>query len=267
MDEPLPTLINEIVPRVSIVIPVYNREKYLGIAVDSVLRQTYQDWELIISDDGSIDGTLDIARQFALEDDRIRVLTAEHKGAVHALIAGFDAARGEFVCQVDSDDALEPPAVELTVKALDEDKECGMVYTNYIDIDKNGQKLQPGRRCAIPYSKERILTNFMTFHFRLIRHSVYILSGGFNPRFNLIEDYELCLRLSEITQIKKIEKFLYQYRVHPESQTRTKGLKMIYLCKKAMQKALERQNLDKVYKARIEFNPSYWLEEIKLISD
>ena len=261
------SLIEKSASRVSIVIPVYNREKYITLAVESVLRQTFQDWELIISDDGSIDGTLDIARQFALEDDRIRVLTAEHRGAVYALIAGFDAARGEFIGQLDSDDLLEPEAIELTVEALDDDIECGMVYTNYIDIDKNGQKLQPGRRCAIPYSRERILINFMTFHFRLIRRSIYILSGKFNPRFNLIEDYELCLRLSEITQIKKVEKFLYQYRTHSESQTRTKGLKMIYLCKKAMQEALERQNLDKVYKARIEFNPTYWLEEIKLTSN
>ena len=171
-------------PRVSIVIAVYNREKYLGIAVDSVLRQTYQDWELIISDDGSIDGSIDIARQFALEDDRIRVLTAEHKGEAYALIAGFEAARGEFVCQLDSDDLLEPPALESTVVVLDEHPECGMVYTNYIDIDKNGQKLRPGRRCAIPYSKERMLIDFMTFHFRLIRRSVYILSGGFNTQLS-----------------------------------------------------------------------------------
>ena len=254
-------------PRVSIVIAVYNREKYLGIAVDSVLRQTYQDWELIISDDGSIDGTLDIARQFALEDDRIRVLTAEHKGEAYALIAGFSAARGKYVGQLDSDDLLEPPALELTAAVLENDIECGMVYTNYIDIDKNGQKLRPGRRCAIPYSKERMLIDFMTFHFRLIRRSVYILSGGFNTQFNLVEDYDLCLRLSEITQIKKVEKFLYQYRIHPESGTRTKGLDMIHLCKEAMEEALKRRNLDKKYKVKVEFNPTYWLEEIKPNND
>ena len=250
-------------PRVSIVIAVYNREKYLGIAVDSVLRQTYQDWELIISDDGSIDGTLDIARQFALEDDRIQVLTAEHKGEAYALIAGFSAARGEYVGQLDSDDLLEPEAIELTAAVLDNDAECGMVYTNYMDIDKNGRILRPGRRCAIPYSNERMLTDFMIFHFRLIRRSIYILSGGFNSRFNLIEDYELCLRLSEITKIKKVERLLYQYRVHSESETRTKGLRMIYLCKKAIKEALKRRNLDEYYRIKLEFNPTYWLEEIR----
>lgn len=250
-------------PKVSIVIPVYNREKYLGIAVDSVLRQTYTDWELIISDDGSTDETLDLAQNFALHDSRIKVLTAEHKGAVHALINGFDAATGEYIGQLDSDDLLEPQAIEFTVKALDEDEECGMVYTNYMEVNKDGRALRPGRRCHIPYSKERILIDFMTFHFRLIRRSVYTASSGFNTRFNTIEDYDLCLRLSEITQIKKVEKMLYQYRIHPESGTRTGGLKMIHLCKEAIEETLKRRNLDKKFKVKLEFNPTYWLEEIK----
>ena len=250
-------------PRVSIVIAVYNREKYLGIAVDSVLRQTYQDWELIISDDGSIDGSIDIAQQFALEDDRIRVLTAEHKGAVHALITGFDAAQGEFIGQLDSDDALVPSAVELTVKALDEDEECGMVYTNYIDINENGQKLRPGRRCSIPYSPERILIDFMTFHFRLIRKSIYNKIGGFNTQFNNIEDYDLCLRLSEVTSIKKINEYLYLYRFHPDSTKVTMNqLERINLCKEAVTQALQRRGMGDTHEVCVLFNPTFSVKAI-----
>ena len=247
-------------PRVSIVIAVYNREKYLGIAVDSVLRQTYQDWELIISDDGSIDGTLDIARQFALEDDRIKVLTAEHKGAVHALIAGFDAARGEFVCQVDSDDLLEPPALELTVKALDEHPEWGMVYTNYRDIDEQGQLTRVGWRCSIPYSSHTLLTAFMTFHFRLIRKSIYQQVGGFDLDFGRIEDYELCMRLSEMTEIGKVDEFLYRYRFHPDSLKSTERLEVILLAQKVSELALERRGMSNTYRLKILYNPTMSLE-------
>ena len=250
-------------PRVSIVIPVYNREKYLGIAVDSVLRQTYQDWELIISDDGSIDGTLDMAHNFALYDDRIRVLTAEHKGAVHALIAGFDVARGEFIGQLDSDDLLEPEAIELTVKALDDDIECGMVYTNYVDIDANGQQQRPGRRCCIPYSRERLLINFMTFHFRLIRKSIYNKIGGFNPQFNNIEDYDLCLRLSEVTTIKKINDYLYQYRFHPDSTKVTMdNLERIELCAEAITQALKRQGMESTHKLKVIHSATFCIEAL-----
>jgi glycosyltransferase involved in cell wall biosynthesis len=248
-------------PKVTIVIPVYNREKYLGIAVDSVLRQTYTDWELIISDDGSTDGTLDLAHNFALHDSRIRVLTAEHKGAAWALIAGFDAAKGEFIGQLDSDDVLEPEAIRLTVKALDEDKECGMVYTNYIDIDENGQKMRPGRRCSIPYSPERMLTEFMTFHFRLIRKSIYDKIGGFNTQFNNIEDYDLCLRLSEVTNIKKIDEFLYLYRFHPDSTKVTMNqLERINLCKEAMTQALQRRGMGNTHEVCVLLNPTFSIQ-------
>ena len=256
------SLIKKSAPRVSIVIAVYNREKYLGIAVDSVLRQTYQDWELIISDDGSIDGTLDIAQQFALEDDRIQVLTAEHKGAVHALIAGFDVARGEFIGQLDSDDLIEPPALELTVKALDEHPNWGMVYTNYRDIDEQGQLTRVGWRCSIPYSSHTLLTAFMTFHFRLIRKQLYQEVGGFDPNFDRIEDYELCMRLSEMTEIGKIDEFLYQYRFHPDSLKNTARLEVILLAQKVSELALERRGLSDTYRLKVEYNPRLSLELI-----
>lgn len=246
-------------PRVSIVIPVYNREKYLGIAVESVLRQTYTDWELIISDDGSTDGTLELAQNFALHDSRIRVLTAEHKGAVHALINGFDAAQGEFIGQLDSDDLVEPEAIELTVKALDEHPEWGLVYSNYRDIDEQGQLLRVGWRCSIPYNKDVLLTAFMTFHFRLIRKSIYQEVGGFDPNFDRIEDYELCLRLSEMTEIGKIDQFLYQYRHHPNSLKSMARLEIILLAKKVIELALKRRGFDETFGVQVEYNPRFSL--------
>ena len=249
-------------PRVSIVIPVYNREKYITLAVESVLRQTYTDWELIISDDGSTDGTLKMITEFAAHDSRIRVLTAEHKGAVHALIAGFNAATGEFIGQLDSDDLLEPEAIELTVKALDEHPDWGMVYTNYRDIDEQCQLVRVGWRCSIPYSSHTLLTAFMTFHFRLIRKSTYREVGGFDPNFDRIEDYELCMRLSEMTEIGKIDEFLYQYRFHPDSLKSTAKLEVILLAQKVSELALERRGLSNTYRLKVEYNPRLSLELI-----
>ena len=246
-------------PRASVVIPVYNRKKYITLAVESVLRQTYTDWELIISDDGSTDGTLEMITEFAVHDSRIRVLTAEHKGAVHALIAGFNAARGELVGQLDSDDLLEPPALELTVKALDEHSDWGMVYTNYRDIDEQGQLTRVGWRCSIPYSSHKLLTDFMTFHFRLIRRLIYQKVGGFDPDFDRIEDFELCLRLSEMTRIGKIDEFLYQYRFHPDSLKSTARLEVILLAKKVIELALKRRGFNENLQVEIEYNPKFSL--------
>lgn len=249
-------------PRVSIVIPVYNREQYVGIAIRSVLDQTYRDLELIVVDDGSTDGTLAIAKQFALEDDRVRVLSNEtNRGAAYALKKGFAIAQGEYVGQVDSDDYLEAKAVELTAAVLDDDIDCGLVYTNYVDIDENGRKLRPGKRCVIPYSKERILIDFMTFHFRLIRASIYRQVGGFNLRFNNIEDYELCLRLSEVTRVRKIERYLYQYRFHPDStKVIMDDIERVKLCCEAINQALKRREMNETHKLYYSCNPTFRIE-------
>lgn len=248
-------------PKVSIVIPAYNREQYLGMAVRSVLDQTYSDLELIIVDDGSTDGTLDIAQQFALEDDRVRVLTdSVNRGAAWALKTGFEAARGEYLGQVDSDDILEARAVELTVAVLDDDIGCGLVFTNYVDIDENGKKLRPGWRCSYDYSKEKLLTVFMAFHFRLFRKSVYEQAGGIDIEFDKLEDYELCLRMSEITRFVKIPEFLYLYRNHSNSVHNENRLDVVLLTERVINGALERRGMAATHRVTVRLNPQWAIE-------
>jgi len=250
---------------VSIVIPVYNRARYLETAIESVIWQTDKNWELIISDDGSTDGSLEIAQNFAERDPRIRVLTNPNRpaddanrGAANALIAGFSAARGEYIGQLDSDDLLEQQAIELTVAALDNNPDWGLVYTNYVDIDANGQKMRPGWRCSIPYSKERILSVFMAFHFRMMRKSAYLEIGGFRTEFDTIEDYDICLRLSEITEIGKINEYLYQYRKHENSVTGDKlAIDFFVLIQSAIQEALDRRGMKETHRIKVKFNPTF----------
>jgi glycosyltransferase involved in cell wall biosynthesis len=232
-------------PKVSIVIPCYNRERYLGLAVQSVLNQTYTHFELIIVDDGSTDASLQIAEQFASEDSRVKVIVQEHnQGQAHALKKGFDTAQGEFIGQVDSDDLLEPQALELTVQALEGDPGLGVIYTNYIDMDEDGNKVRVGMRCSIPYSAERLLTKMMVFHFTLMRKSVYLSVGGFNPKFDPVQDYDLLLRLSEVTRISRIPEFLYLHRIHPGMVTQSKSLRMLILSYKAVEQALARRGME-----------------------
>ena len=252
------------VPKVSIIIPVYNRDRYLGLAVRSVLDQTFTDFELIIVDDGSTDGSLEIAQQFARDDDRVRVLSEPvNKGAAYALKKGFAAARGKYLGQVDSDDVLKARAVEITAAVLDDDIGCGLVFTNYLDIDENGKKLRPGWRCSYePYSKEKLLTVFMSFHFRLFRQSVYEQVGGIDVNFNKLEDYELCLRMSEITQFIKIPEFLYLYRNHPNSVHNENRLDVVLLTERAINEALERRGMDTTHRVEVKFSPQWSIKPI-----
>ena len=97
--------------------------------------------------------------------------------------------------------------------------DVGMVYTNYQVIDEIGKVRGIGSRCQIPYSKEQLLVDLMTFHFRLMRRSTYEQVGGIDSSFQWADDYDLCLKISEVTQIHHLPRLLYLYRCHSDNMT------------------------------------------------
>ncbi len=228
-------------PKVSIVMTVYNAERYLSEAVGSVLAQSFGDLELILWDDGSTDGSADIARDLSETDPRIRFIASEHRGRGVALAKACARTQGLYLALVDADDRLEPTAVEECVHSLNHQPRVGMVYTDHRSMNSEGQSRGLGRRCRIPYSKERLLLDFMTHHFRLLRRSVYEQVGGFDATFPLAMDYDLCLRLSEVTEIAYLSHPLYHYRLHPESLSATRRLEQALWAQRAIQNALERR--------------------------
>ena len=229
---------------VSIVMTVYNRERYLKAAIESVLAQTYPNFELIIWDDGSTDNSLNIARSYAKHDSRIKALAAEHRGVGYSLMAAIRETAFPYFGCVDSDDLLAPKALAETVPILDANPQVGVVYTNYLLIDENDCVGGEGPLCKIPYSPEQLLVDPIVFHFRLIRRSAYNSCGGVDPKFASAEDYELCLRLSEVTEIRKINKPLYYYRIHQHNFSRQHRAEQILLCHTAVEQALVRRKLD-----------------------
>ncbi len=230
--------------KISLIITVYNRDRYLSSALESVLAQTKTDFELLIWDDGSTDNSVTIAKQYAKDDERVKVVEGVHQGITRSLKAAIAHTTGHYLGWVDSDDLLEPTALEETSAVLDVRPEVGLVYTDYIDIDANGRVLDHGKRCRIPYSKERLLLDFMTFHFRLIRRSVFNQVGGIDESFECAQDYDLCLKLSEVTKVQHIKKPLYLYRHHAESNSQQRQLEQIYCSRDAIDRALKRRGLD-----------------------
>lgn len=230
-------------PKISLIVTVYNRDRYLSAAIKSILNQTYADFELLIWDDGSTDHSVAVALHYARIDQRIRLIAAEHQGHVLALKAAHTEISGTYVGWVDSDDLLAPTALESTTAILDANPTLGMVYTDYWVINKAGRIKELGKRCRIPYSKNRLLVNFMTFHFRLLRRSLYEQVGGVDPGFPYAEDYDLCLKLAEVTQVHHLQKPLYYYRIHSETISRRHRLEQIENSKMAVAHALKRREL------------------------
>ena len=123
--------------RVSVIVPVYQVEAYLPACLDSILAQTFRDFELILVDDGTRDGCPAIMDAYAARDARIRLLHKENGGLSSARNAGLDVARGEYIAFVDSDDTVEPTLLEDTVRAADETG-AEQVLFNYRLVDENG---------------------------------------------------------------------------------------------------------------------------------
>jgi len=227
---------------ISLVITTYNRERYLGAAIDSILAQTWGDFELIVWDDGSTDGSVAIAQDYAKRDPRVRVIAAEHQGRGISLKRAIAQTTGSYIGWVDSDDRLAPTALAETVAILETQPEVGMVYTDYQVINESGNVTGYGSRCRIPFSKEGMLQKFMTFHFRLIRRFVYDKVGGIDELFYYVEDYDLCLRLSELTDAYHLKKPLYYYRNHSDSICYQHAIEQRLQARKAVAWAIARRN-------------------------
>lgn len=229
-------------PVISIIISVYNRERYLGAAIESVLAQTRRDFELLIWDDGSSDNSVAIARRYEKLDHRVRVVVGENQGTTKVLKAAIAQTCGKYIGWVDSDDLLAPTALQETSAVLDAQSDIGWVYTDYLDIDADNQILSYGYRCLIPYNRDQLLHKFMTFHFRLIRRETFMLAGGIDESFKYVEDYDLCLRLAEVAQVKHIFQPLYYYRQHTENISHQYKLLQARFANQAVKKAQKRRN-------------------------
>ncbi|MDY6940976.1 MAG: glycosyltransferase [Cyanobacteriota bacterium] len=238
-------------PLISLVITSYNQSQYLKGAIATILAQTHLDFELIVWDDGSTDDSVQIARQYATTDERVTVVAAEHLGRGEALKAAINRTSGRYLGWVDGDDLLAATALEETAAILDTHPEVGVTYTDYAEIDRDGQFLSMGKRCKIPYSPHRLLTDFMMFHFRLMRRSAYDRVGGINPEFEYIEDYDLCLRLSEVTEVRHLQQPLYFYRLHGENTSRFQYQTQVQRSQKAIERALERRGLANTLKIEV----------------
>lgn len=125
-------------PLVSIIMPCYNAERYIAQSIESVLAQTYQNWELLITDDGSTDKSVEIISKYSKNDDRINVMVPdEHQGIARTRNMSISRARGRFVAFLDNDDLWKPEKLEKQIKFMLE-KEIGFSYTSYELVDQDG---------------------------------------------------------------------------------------------------------------------------------
>lgn len=229
---------------ISIAVPVFNTARFLPAALDSLLAQDHENWEGLLWDDGSTDGSGEIAADYARRDPRFRLLgNGRQNGIGAALASALEAARGEYVGGLDGDDLLEPHALSSMLGFMRARPQVGMAYSQYVEIDENGIFLAAGSRFHKPYSSQQLLVDFMTYHFRLIRTEAYRAVGGFDPSADVASDYDLCLRLSETCKIAHFPQPLYRYRIRRDSISQGSRLRQVRVTFDLAQRALQRRGL------------------------
>jgi Glycosyl transferase family 2 len=197
-------------PQVSVVMPVRNGERFLREALDSTLAQTLDELELIVVDDGSIDGTPAMLADAARRDSRIRVHRQEPGGLTVAINAGCAMAQAPLIARMDADDVMLPDRLERQVAYLDAHADIALLGGGIILVDEAGREIdrEPGR------SQLDFLTrNELTHATVTMRAVAFRALGGY--RLDQSEDYDLWLRFDERHGVAAIADPVIRYRLHP----------------------------------------------------
>jgi len=208
-------------PLVSVVMSVYNAEKYLVEAIESILQQTYKNFEFIIIDDGSTDRSSDIIKHYALHDHRVKIISRENWGLVDSLNEGIQKAKGKYIARMDADDISFSARLEKQVAFMEKNLDIGLSGTAVIMFGEN--RKENIWRCSI--TDKAIKTELLFFspfaHPAIImRREVIVLHRLQYHHFLHAEDFELWTRMAKIIKMANLSEVLLKYRVVEESISR-----------------------------------------------
>ena len=203
---------------VTVVITCYNHGRFLGEAIESVLSQSYQSFEVIVVDDGSTDDTREVAARYP----QVRCISQPNQGLSAARNRGIQEGRGEFFVFLDADDRLLPPALEAGVKALSERPECALAFGDYRAITSDGTVFLESTAASVQtdYYAALLRTNCIEMHATVIyRRAVFQSIGTFDTSLKACEDYDLYLRVSRKLPICHYAVQVAEYRQHDSNMS------------------------------------------------
>ena len=206
------------IPTVSVLMSVYNGEQFLGEAVESILDQTYRDFEFIVVNDGSTDKTRNILRSY--NDRRIVLIHRQHAGLPEALNHGLSMARGTYIARMDADDISLLERLAYQVQFLEENPYAGLVGCQYYEINYQGDIVQ---QCQLPTENEHLQKSLKAgnqfVHGAVVFRKACIKAvGGYREFFRFAQDFDLWLRIAQQYQCANIALPLYKLRINPCSQ-------------------------------------------------
>jgi hypothetical protein len=204
-------------PIIAVVMSVFNGQAYLRGAVESILAQTFTDFEFVIIDDGSTDKTAEILSDYAKRDDRVRVVSHENRGRAESLNRGIELARAPLIARMDADDISLPHRLKEQADFLERHPEVGLLSGAYDLMGSDNKILNTIR---LPLGDLEIRTRMLDYNAMchpavIMRKDIVLSAGGYRRAFSESEDYDLWLRMAERTRLANLEQVVLQYRIHP----------------------------------------------------
>ncbi|MBI1335753.1 MAG: glycosyltransferase [Phycisphaera sp.] len=234
-------------PLISVILPIYNAQRYLDAAVKSILAQSFSDFELIAINDGSTDRSLDILYKHADRDRRVRIVTRQNKGLVATLNEGLMLAKGSLIARMDADDVALPGRFAAQARYMAEHPEVVLLGGWYEMIDHRGRLITVMR---MPTEHDEIDAEMLAGHTPLchptamMRRDKVLTLGGYRAEMMLAEDLDLWLRLAEVGKVAILPEPMLRYRVHANSVSEQAGEKQRRVARSACEAAYRRRGIE-----------------------
>lgn len=230
-------------PAISVILPVFNAAEYLRASIDSILGQTYPDFELIVINDGSTDNSAGIIASYS--DSRLISLSnTVNSGLVHSLNYGLSQATGKYIARMDADDIAFPDRLKIQFDFLEKNQSYGMCGTFYEIIDHQGKKIH---KVELPQA-DKDLKTYLNFgncfcHSTIMFRASLLTRFQYEEQYFLIEDYKLWYHFSRISQVAIIPAYTLQYRVHSNNISTRKRDQMLALLQEMNKTILHSLNI------------------------
>ena len=242
-------------PKISVIMPAYDAEKYIAEAIESTLNQTFADFEFVIIDDGSTDSTGKIIEEYARKDERIIFLKNQKNVKISkTLNKGIKIAKGKYIARRDADDWSHPDGLEKQYHFMEEHPEIGISGGSMEVVDKHGKRIGIRRYNLTDAAIRKKLFRYSPFSHPLvmIRRDILSKCGLYNPELVPAEDYDLYFRIGMLSKFGNLDDIILKYKMLEESITSRKEREMesktLAIRKKAVREYGYKMSLaDKIY--------------------
>jgi len=219
-------------PRVSVIIPTYNRAKYISEAIGSIMSQTYNDYEIIVVDDGSTDNTKEVLKKYK---EKIKYVCQKNQGSAAARNRGVKESRGEFIAFVDSDDLLMPRCFELQVQALEKNPQAAFAYGKSGLVDEGGRCIKKifstKKRRSGNIFEDLLFGSCIRTDTAMFRKACFNDIGGYDKSLLRAQDWDMYLRMCKKYEVVFIDEVVAQYRYHGSNSVRDTEMLLNFVLK------------------------------------